>query len=131
MPSIVNTFKDTDNPLIWVFDFTQGIVASDIQYFTPAIPELFDGYASLQVLLSSGQLTIQLQSSNTLGTDNFMIGYDTLGTAHPALCTALTTSKLFENIVIPPTRQNRWKITESSGTAPVTGTIYLYLKRTI
>ena len=129
MPSIVNTFKDSENPLIWVIDFTEGIVVSDSQYFAPPIPDVFNGHASMHVTITSGQVTIQGQSDNSGQDKNFITGYDTAGTVLPALCTALTTSKFFAEINLPAARRNRWKFTESSGSAPVTGIAYLYLRR--
>lgn len=92
--------------------------------------DMFTGYASMQLIMTSGAVTIQLQSDNTGDYANFMIGYDTTGTAHPALCTAQTASKFFESIDVPAALRNRWKISEAAGTpAAASGTIYLFLSQ--
>lgn len=110
-----------------------GPIASPV-YLTPDFQSYgFNGFGSMHLVQTAGQVTIQLQSDNSATDANFITGYDPDGVVHPALCTDLTfagtPNKLFENIKIPPVKRHRWKFSNSSTTVVSTGTAYLYLSR--
>jgi hypothetical protein len=116
------------NPLrySWTFTLAQG----EVNYFAPPIPENFNGYASMQYLRTSGQITVQIESNNTENAANWMVPYDADNVLYQPVATALATSKFFGQVIIPAAVRNRFKVTESSGTAQAVGVLILYLKRT-
>ena len=120
-----------------VLEFPIALAAGTSDYFTPDLQKYdFSGYASMQIVMTgttNATLTVQLETDNSNTDANFLVPFDTYGTVHPALCTALaftsTPKKMFENIAIPAACRVRWKFTEAGGAAAVAGTAYLYLQR--
>lgn len=110
-----------------------GPIASPV-YLVPNLSQFeFSGNASLHLVQTAGQVTIQIQSDNS-GTDaNFKEGYNTSDTVHPAICTNLafasTPNKFFEGIAFPYAARNRVRFSNSHATVTATGKAYLYLSR--
>ncbi|NTW98341.1 MAG: hypothetical protein HGB35_00075 [Geobacteraceae bacterium] len=103
-------------------------------YLTPDLEFYkFSGNASLHLVQTAGQITVQLQSDNSGNDASYIAGHNTSGTQHPAICTDLTFSgtpnKFFEGISIPPAKRNRIKFSNSHATATATGKAYLYISK--
>ena len=87
----------------------------------------FTGYASAHIIMQTGAVTMQIESDNTGVDANFSIPVDSMTMImHPALCTAQTTSIIFESVMIPAALRSRWKV---SSAEPTTGSLYLFLSQ--
>jgi hypothetical protein len=105
------------------------IPATTYKYFTLPASELdFSGFASMQIEPTAGAVTVQLEINLTDNESLWRIPYDAaINVAHPALCTALSTGKIFESVAIPVCKRARWKVT--AGADAVTGSMIVFITR--
>lgn len=82
-------------------------------------------YGSVQVLVTSGAVSGQIESSND--DTNYAAGYDASGAVRPALFSGLSASRNFDDPGFPAYKSNRLKLT--AGAAGFAGTVIIYLTR--
>lgn len=83
-------------------------------------------FASIHVILTSGDITGIIEVNNTDVDSNYTVDYDSTGIQRTALFSALSTSRAYSNIGIPAVKNARLKLTSTAG---CTVAIYIYASR--